>query len=143
MNRKRFTTALIAAMMVGVFGLGAVACKKKPVATETTPSSSEQITTTTTTIPTTTLTEFVGLLPNTIEITWTETQLEQPLTFYAKVSKGEFLNVREGPGTNYKKVGTLTRGQTVEVVARCTGDWYKTNDGYYVYGEYLSDKVPN
>ena len=143
MNRKRFTTALIAAMMVGVLGLGAVACKKKPVETETTPSSSEQTTTTTTTIPTTTLFEYAGPLTNSQEITWPETKLEQEETYYVTVSKGEFLNVREGPGTNYKKIGTLTRGQSVVIVATCNGGWFKTKDGFYVAEMYLSRNMPN
>lgn len=139
MNRKRFTIALITAMMVGVFALGAVACKKKPVVTETTATSTEQTTTTTTTVPTTTLTVYSGPLTNTVEITWTETPLEQRQTKYAKISnKGEYLNVREGPDTNYKKVGTLTNGQSVVVVATCkNGQWYKTEDGFYIYGDYL------
>ena len=98
MNRKRFTTALIAGMMVTVMAIGIAACKKtKP--TESTLDSSEQTTTTTTTIPTTTLPEYSGPLTNNEEITWTETQLESPATYYANVTKGEFLNVRKGPGT--------------------------------------------
>ena len=88
MNRKRFTFALLAAMMIGVVGLGAVACKGKtdPSATETS-ESTELTTTTTTTTPTTTLPEYSGPLENTQEITWTENQLEQPTT-YIKGFKG-------------------------------------------------------
>lgn len=144
MNRKRFTTALLAAMMIGVIGLGAVACKGKtdPKATETS-ETTEQTTTTTTTIPTTTLTEYTGPLPNDEEITWNETPLETPATYYANVSKGEFLNVRKGPGTTYEKVGTLTRGQSITVVAKASGGWYKTQDGFYVSETYLSGTMPN
>ena len=142
MNRKRFTTALIAAMLIGAMCLGAVACKKKPAPTESTPESTELTTTTTTTIPTTTLFEYAGPMVNDITIDWTETQLESPATYYVKVTKGEFLNVRQGPGVNYKKVGTLTRGQTVTVVAKCNGGWYKTQDGFYVSDHYLSGTMP-
>ena len=143
-NRKRFTTALLAAMMIGVIGLGAVACKGKtdPKATETS-ETTELTTTTTTTIPTTTLTEYTGPLPNDEEITWTETPLDTPATYYANVSKGEFLNVRKGPGTKYEKVGTLTRGQSITVVAKASGGWYKTQDGFYVSETYLSGTMPN
>ena len=142
MNRKRFTTALIAGMMVTVMALGLAACKKtKP--TESTLDSSEQTTTTTTTIPTTTLPEYSGPLTNTEEITWTETQLESPATYYANVSKGEFLNVRNGPGTTYDKVGTLTRGQSVVVVAEVKNVWYKTQDGFFISTTYLTSKIPN
>lgn len=143
MNRKRFTTALIAAMMVGALSLGAVACKKKPAPTESTPVTSEITTTTTTTVPTTTLPEYSGPLTNDEEVTWTETNLEQPVTYYAVVSKGEFLNVRKGPGTTYEKVGTLTRGQSVVCVAKASGGWFKTQDGFYVSETYLSGTMPN
>lgn len=96
MNRKRFTTALIASMMIGVICLGVVACKKNPDPSASDSAvSSEQTTTTTTTAPTTTLTEWTGPLTNSQEITWTETQLDQPTTYYVKVSPGEFLNVRD------------------------------------------------
>jgi len=142
-NRKRFTVALLAAMMIGVVGLGAVACKGKtdPSATETS-ESTELTTTTTTTTPTTTLPEYAGPLENTQEITWTENQLEQPATYYVKVSKGEFLNVRNGPGVNYEKVGTLTRGMSIVVVAKASGGWYKTQDGFYVSETYLTATMP-
>ena len=143
MNRKRFTVALVAAMMIGIIGLGAVACKKNTDPSQPDPSdTSEQTTTTTTTVPTTTLTEWTGPLVNDQEITWTESQLEQPVTYYANVSSGNFLNVRKGPGTNYSKVGTLTRGQSVVVVAKCSGGWYKTQDGFYVSENYLSASMP-
>ena len=142
-NRKRFTTALIAAMMVGIFCLGAAACKKKtdPTITDTS-ETSEQTTTTTTTAPTTSLVIYSGPLENSQEITWTETPLESPKTYYVKVSKGEFLNVRKGPGTNYEKVASLTRGQAVVVVAK-SGIWYKTNDGFYISETYLSGTMPD
>ena len=142
MNRKRFTTVLIAAMMVSVMALGAVACKKTEP-TATTLESTEQTTTTTTTIPTTTLTEYTGPLPNDEEITWTETQLETPATYYAKVSKGEFLNVRKGPNTTYEIVGKLTRGQSITCVAKASGGWYKTQDGFYVSETYLTGTMPD
>ena len=144
MNRKRFTTALIAAMMIGVIGFGVVACKgnNDPAATESF-ESTELTTTTTTTIPTTTLTEYSGPMTNDEEITWTESELESPATYYCNVSKGEFLNVRKGPGTKYEKVGTLTRGQSIEVVAKASGGWYKTKDGFYVSETYLSGTMPN
>lgn len=141
-NRKRFTTVLIASMLVSVMALGLVACKKTK-ATETTLESTEQTTTTTTTIPTTTLPEWSGPLSNTEEVSWTETQLETPVVYYVKVSKGEFLNVRKGPATSYEKIGTLTRGQTVKVVAKASGGWYKTEDGFYVSETYLTGTMPD
>ena len=142
-NRKRFTLALVAAMTVGALCLGIAACGKKPEPTETTESTTEATTTTTTTAPTTTLTEYSGPMQNTTEVNWTETPLEQPATYYVKVSKGEYLNVRNGPGTKYERVASLTRGQTVTVVARANGIWYKTQDGFFVSETYLSGKMPN
>jgi len=142
-NRKRFTTALIAAMMVGVMSLGLVACKKKPEPTETTEQTTEQTTTTTTTVATTSLPVWSGPLQNDEEVTWKETKLESEATYYVAVSKGEFLNVRKGPGVKYSKIGTLTRGQTVTVVAKAGNGWYKTKDGFFVSETYLTGKMPN
>ncbi len=142
MNKKRFTTALAAALMAGVICIGVVGCKKEEP-TETTTETTEQTTTTTTTVPTTTLTMFSGPMVNDTEVNWTETKLESPKTLYVVVTKGEFLNVRNGPGTTYDKVGTLTRGQSVTVVAVAKNIWYKTNDGFFVSDTYLSTKIPN
>ena len=142
MNKKRFTTALAAALMAGVICIGVVGCKKEEP-TETTTETTEHTTTTTTTVPTTTLTMFSGPMVNDTEVNWTETKLESPKTLYVVVTKGEFLNVRNGPGTTYDKVGTLTRGQSVTVVAVAKNIWYKTNDGFFVSDTYLSTKIPN
>ena len=142
MNKKRFTTALAAALMTGVICIGVVGCKKEEP-TETTTETTEQTTTTTTTVPTTTLTMFSGPMVNDTEVNWTETKLESPKTLYVVVTKGEFLNVRNGPGTTYDKVGTLTRGQSVTVVAVAKNIWYKTQDGFFVSETYLTGKIPN
>jgi hypothetical protein len=143
-NRKKFTTALIAAMTIGALCLGVAACGgKQPEPTETETETTEITTTTTTTAPTTTLTVWSGPMATTEEVTWKETKLEAPATYYVKVNKGEFLNVRSGPGTTYEKVGALTRGQSVTVVAKANGIWYKTQDGYFISDTYLSGKIPN
>ena len=47
------------------------------------------------------------------------------------------LNVRTGPSTSYSKVGTLSRGTSVEVVGTY-GNWAKLSNGYYVSLSYLS-----
>ena len=47
------------------------------------------------------------------------------------------LNVRTGPSTSYSKVGTLSRGTSVEVVGTY-GDWAKLSNGYYVSTSYLA-----
>lgn len=58
------------------------------------------------------------------------------------------LNVRSGPSTSYSKIGTLSKGDSVVVVAKssaengCTGDyWYEItyeNSSAYVCGAYLT-----
>ena len=47
------------------------------------------------------------------------------------------LNVRTGPSTSCSKVGTLSRGTSVEVVGTY-GNWAKLSNGYYVSLSYLS-----
>lgn len=47
------------------------------------------------------------------------------------------LNVRTGPSTSYSKVGTLSRGTSVEVVGTY-GNWAKLSNDYYVSLSYLS-----
>lgn len=143
MNSKMAAARITAGMLIGVMALGTVACgKKSKPSIDTAPSTSEMITTTTTTAPTTTLTMYTGPLTNDQQVTWKETTLDQQVTYYAKVTKGEFLNLRKGPGTEYTKIGTLSRGQTIVVVARTSNGWYKTIDGFYCSETYLSKKPP-
>ena len=140
-NSKMAAARISAGMLIGVMALSAVACgkKSKPTIASTT---SSMITTTTTTAPTTTLMTYTGPLTNDQQVTWKETTLDQQVTYYAKVTKGEFLNLRKGPGTEYTKIGTLTRGQTIIVVARTSNGWYKTIDGFYCSETYLQKKPP-
>ncbi|WP_111645036.1 SH3 domain-containing protein [Paranoxybacillus vitaminiphilus] len=56
-------------------------------------------------------------------------QIAQPNTFPTKGTvTAATLNVREGAGTNYRVVGTLKSGQTVDVLAK-VGDWYEIKFG--------------
>ena len=140
MNSKMTAARISAGMLIGVMALTAVACGKKTKPTIDTAPSTSEITTTTTTAPTTSLSLYTGPLTNDQPITWKETTLDQQVTYYAKVTKGEFLNIRKGPGTEYTKIGTLTRNQTIVVVARTSNGWYKTIDGFYASETYLSKK---
>ena len=142
MNSKMTAAKISAGMLIGVMALSAVACGKKNKPTIDTAPSTSLITTTTTTVPTTKLSTYKGPLTNDQQVTWKETTLDQQVTYYAKVTKGEFLNIRKGPGTEYTKVGTLSRGQTIVVVARTSNGWYKTIDGFYASETYLSKKPP-
>lgn len=59
-------------------------------------------------------------------------------TLYTKAS----LNVRTGPGTEYKKIGVLKRFQEVQVI-KTKGDWVKINhegEAGWVSMKYLFDK---
>ena len=54
------------------------------------------------------------------------------------------LNVRSGPGKEYKSIGTLKKGKTATVVAE-TKDWYKIEykDGYaYISKKYAKEVAP-
>lgn len=140
MNSKMTATKISAGMLIGVMALSVVACGKRNKPTIDTAPSTSMITTTTTTAPTTSLDMYTGPLTNDQQVTWKETTLDQQVTYYAKVTKGEFLNLRKGPGTEYTKIGTLTRNQTIVVVARTSNGWYKTIDGFYASETYLSKK---
>ena len=142
MNSKMTALKISAGMLIGVMALSAVACGKKTKPTIDTAPSTSLITTTTTTAPTTSLTLYTGPLTNDQQVTWKETTLDQQVTYYAKVTKGEFLNLRKGPGTEYTKIGTLSRGQSIVVVARTSNGWYKTIDGFYASETYLQKKPP-
>ena len=139
-NKRIVAAALICSMLFAF-----TACSDTK-ATETTPSSTSQTIATiaTTTTSATTLPVYEGPLEtsDTVAVDWTENALPEPLTLYATVSAGNFLRVRRGPGTSYEIAGTLTRGQAVVVVASTGNSWYKTEDGYYVSGEYLKSVMP-
>ena len=47
------------------------------------------------------------------------------------------LRIRSGPGTNYKIVGGLTRGQTVTEIAGSTSEWIKIGKNQYSSRTYL------
>ena len=147
MNSKKITLRITAIVMVLALAVTATACsgKKPKSTTATTPSTeSEMTTTTTTTEATTTLKEYAGSLPpNDVNKTWDESNLEAETIMYCTVSAGEFLNVRKGPASEHPRVGRLSRGQAVKVVAKTSDGWYKTFDGFYVSGEYLSVNSPS
>jgi len=144
---KKFASLIMTVSLIFTMGICLTACSgdDKPKETETTPSSEsvEETTTTTTTEATTSaISEMTGPLPTTESVTWTLNQLQEPQSLYSKVSGGNFLNVRTGPGTTYPKAGTLTRGQVVKVVAKTNNNWYQTEDGFYISAEYLTSTAP-
>ncbi len=71
---------------------------------------------------------------------------KEPQYARVNVSSSTNLNLRQGPGTNYKIIGKLSRGTRVEVLDR-SGAWYKIKTGStqgYVHGDYivLEDDTP-
>ena len=147
MIRNKITLRIIAAVMVLAMVSSVTACSsKKPKSTTASTSSkpTEITTTTTTTEATTSLTEYSGPMPsNDVNKTWDESKLDAETIMYCTVSAGEFLNVRKGPNSEQPRVGKLSRGQAVKVVAKTSNGWYKTFDGFYVSGEYLSANSPS
>ncbi|MBQ4191194.1 MAG: SH3 domain-containing protein [Clostridiales bacterium] len=145
MNRKTFTLRLTAIMLTAVIGASIAACGGKDTAEslEASDASAEISSITTTTEATTTLTEYTGPLANTEPVTWNETALESETVLYVyNISDTGYLNVRTGPQPTYAKAGTLSKGQSVTVVARTDNDWYKTSDGFYISGNYLTSTPP-
>lgn len=57
------------------------------------------------------------------------------MTFLYKTK--EVVNLRVGPGTNYKSVGKVSKGTYVNIVSQCNG-WSKLNNGNYIKTEYLT-----
>ena len=58
---------------------------------------------------------------------------------YGVVKVNTSLNVRQGPGTQYKVIGSLTNNTKIEILEQ-TGDWYKMKAGNltgYVSKEYV------
>jgi len=58
---------------------------------------------------------------------------------FGVVNVSTSLNVRSGPGTNYKRIGSLKKGARVEILDR-SGAWYKIKTGSlqgYVHGDYI------
>lgn len=135
------TKKILCVVLASVMILSIAGCKKKSKAKET-----EESDITPTPIPVATTTTAAPTLPiysgplnsGDIEVTWTETEMDATVK-YAVVTAGEFLNVRKGPNTDYEAVGTLTRNQQVVVVAYTSDGWYKTQDGFYVSGNFLAD----
>jgi hypothetical protein len=90
--------------------------------------------------PTPSLAEIAGTLkPNDIAITWVENVIVEK-TMYVDITDG-YLKIRKGPGKDYEQIGTLTNDMPVIVIALTESNWYKTKDGFYVSGEYMSDTL--
>ncbi len=90
-------------------------------------------------------TQPVRRTPNPLASAQTTTQKKQADPIGTATITCNSLNVRQGPGTSYARIGGLTRGQTVEVYED-TGDWLKIKYGSetgYIAQQYTNfkDKV--
>lgn len=77
---------------------------------------------------------------NYIKISSSSTNTETTTTKTGTVNT-DSLNVRSGAGTSYSKIGSLSRGTKVSIVATTSNGWYKIkfNSGYgYVSGDYIT-----
>lgn len=141
--KRTYIRKIVCISLAVVMAFGMCACgkkKKDTKETEETNADPTPIPVATTETTQSTLTTYSGPLPsNDLSITWTETEFDSPTTKYASVTEGEFLRIRKGPGPDYEIVGTLSRNQAVVVVAVTSEGWYRTADGYYVSGTYLTD----
>lgn len=66
------------------------------------------------------------------------TVTEMSATMYAQNA----VNLRQGPGTEYAKVGNLTKGQQVIVTGQAGNGWYQLDNGAFVSNKYLGDVAP-
>ena len=66
------------------------------------------------------------------------TVTEMSATMYVKNA----VNLRQGPGTEYVKVGNLTKGQQVTVTGQADNGWYQLDSGAFVSNKYLTDTEP-
>jgi len=124
--------------LVFVFSLaGCGSSSKDKEEDETKTSETTTLATLETTPVTTTLREYgVSAVPNDVAVSWQESEITAT-TMYVHVTSG-YLKVRKGPGTDYQQVAALSSGMQVIVVAKTSDNWYKLQDGFYTYGEYLS-----
>lgn len=162
MKRKIIITFLCLTM-----GLSIVACGKQetPATTESVPATVESVQTETTvteenvTIETEEDNQIEDEASQAIaEATKADEQLQSeagqttseesnytitPMT--ATLYAQQAVNLRQGPGTNYDKTGSLSMNQSVEVTGYtdvASGKWYQLSNGSFVSSKYLStDKV--
>lgn len=141
MRRTSLKIKMTAVLLACGSAFALAACGSKETETETTVVPSTETTpivTTVATEATTTLMEYgMSIAPNDVAVSWTETAMEAKV-MYVNISE-KYLKIRKGPGTDYAQVGTLTRNMEVIVVAKTDNNWYKTEDGFYVSGDYLSE----
>ena len=107
---------------------------------ETTTTTTEEITTTTTEEETTT--KATKKKTSAPKKTTTYVGKIKVTSYKAKVYAKGKMNVRSGPGTNYKIVKTLEKGDAIDVRGKTNNGWYKTINGNYVLASLTTTKKP-
>ena len=76
-----------------------------------------------------------------VRTVFTVTEYDTPKTKYTS----DTVNVRDGAGTDYDKVGKLSWGSSVEVTGVTDNEWYEVNfkgTTAFIKGEYVVDELP-
>jgi len=170
-DRTKIIAVMMAAVVMGTMITGCkkkpvVTSLATTEATTTTEITTAESTTEETTTEETTTTEEETTTTTTAEITTTTTEEEttkatkkkktatttkKTTTYVGKIkvtsyrakvyAKGK-MNVRSGPGTNYKIVKTLEAGDGIDVRGKTNNGWYKTINGNYVLASLTTTKKP-
>lgn len=62
---------------------------------------------------------------------------EKPIEFVGKINtKSGNLNIRSSSNSSSAKIGTYKNGELVQLIAKTSNNWYRTNKGY-ISGEYV------
>ena len=142
MKLARLMRIVTICSMVIVISVSAAACGSKKAGTESssTATSAAQMTEATTVAITTQSVAAISgtIAANTEPITWVENAIDPAKVMYVHVSS-DFLRVRTGPDTTYPQISALTNGMTITVIAKTENNWYKLQDGYYVFGDFISE----
>lgn len=142
MKLARLMRIVTICSMVIVISVSAAACGSKKAGTESssTATTAAQMTEATTVATTTQSVAAISgtIAANTEPITWVENAIDPAKVMYVHVAS-DFLRVRTGPDTTYPQISALTNGMTITVIAKTENNWYKLQDGYYVFGDFVSE----
>lgn len=137
---KALGLSMACSMVLAAAACGGKGTEVTSLTTESTTETTPMVTVAPTTLETTLLEYGMSIQDNDQAVTWKEEAIEAKV-MYANVKT--YLNVRKGPGPDYAGVAKFSKGMEIVVVAKTENGWYKTEDGFYVSGEYLSETVPS
>ncbi|MBO4748185.1 MAG: SH3 domain-containing protein [Clostridiales bacterium] len=137
---KALGLSMACSMVLAITACGGKGKEESSETPESTTETTPMVTVAPTTVETTLLEYGMTIQENDQAVTWKEEAIEAKI-MYANVKT--YLNVRKGPGPDYAGVAKFSKGMQIVVVAKTENGWYKTDDGFYVSGEYLSETVPS